>query len=82
MKKNNRPSLLESITVLDLTNNEAGFCSRVLADLGARVIRVEGKTGEKPEKTVEKPLRDISTQANPVLPVILSAAKTGILLEN
>ena len=39
--------LLRSLTILDLTDGGAGFCSRLLADLGAAVIRIEKPIGSR-----------------------------------
>lgn len=43
--KNNRP-FLRDILVLDLAPGGAAFCSRLLADLGASVIKVEPPAGD------------------------------------
>jgi crotonobetainyl-CoA:carnitine CoA-transferase CaiB-like acyl-CoA transferase len=38
--------LLKDILVLDLTDEQGSFCSKLLADLGATVIKVEGPEGD------------------------------------
>lgn len=42
-------SILKGLRVLDLTDEKASFCSRLLADLGARVCKVE-RTGGDPDR--------------------------------
>ena len=44
--------LTEKVTVLDLADEKGWFCAKLLADLGARVIRIE-----KPENN-SKPQND------------------------
>jgi len=42
-----RKGLLHGTRILDLANEEASFCSKVLVDLGARVIKVERPGGDR-----------------------------------
>ena len=43
--------LLHPLQILDLTEGAAGFCSRLLADLGASVIKVERPGGDTARRT-------------------------------
>jgi hypothetical protein len=40
--------LLKGIQILDLADEKASFCSKLLADLGARVIKLERPGGDPP----------------------------------
>lgn len=42
--------LLEGIRILDLADEKASFCSKLLADLGARVIKIEKPGGDASRK--------------------------------
>jgi crotonobetainyl-CoA:carnitine CoA-transferase CaiB-like acyl-CoA transferase len=42
--------LLEGIQIVDLADEEASFCSKLLADLGARVIKIERPGGDHSRK--------------------------------
>jgi benzylsuccinate CoA-transferase BbsE subunit len=44
--KGEKSSLMEDILVLDLADERGSFCSKLLADLGARVIKVEKPKGD------------------------------------
>ena len=44
------PSALDGIAVLDLATERAELCGRVLADLGADVLKVEGPSGAQARK--------------------------------
>lgn len=54
--KSNKKSLLGGIRILDLSDEKAAYCTKLLADLGARVIKVE-KPGGDPARD-KGPLRD------------------------
>ncbi len=42
--------LLEGLQILDLADEKASFCSKLLADLGARVIKIERPGGDPSRK--------------------------------
>jgi len=44
--KGRKMDLLEGIRILDLADEKASFCSKLLADLGARVIKIERPGGD------------------------------------
>ncbi|HVP78242.1 MAG TPA: CaiB/BaiF CoA-transferase family protein [Thermodesulfobacteriota bacterium] len=54
-----RKDLLEGLQVLDLADEKASFCSKLLADLGARVIKIE-RPGGDPSREIEPFVRDSS----------------------
>ena len=45
-KKKDQGGLLGNIRVLDLADEKASLCSRIMADLGARVIKIEKPGGD------------------------------------
>ncbi len=45
-----KEGLLHGIRILDLANEKAGFCSKVLADLGALVIKIEKPEADSSRK--------------------------------
>lgn len=52
MKKDGRDNgLLSNLRVLDLADERASFCSKILADLGASVIKVEKAGGDSSRRT-------------------------------
>jgi crotonobetainyl-CoA:carnitine CoA-transferase CaiB-like acyl-CoA transferase len=48
--RDQRISLLEGIRILDLADEEASFCTKLLADMGANVIKVERPGGDPSRK--------------------------------
>ena len=51
LKKNNtKEGLLAKLRMLDLADEKASFCSKILADLGAQVIKVEKPGGDSSRK--------------------------------
>ncbi len=42
---------MQGTSVLDLADEKAGFCSKLLADIGARVIKVESPAGDTSRQT-------------------------------
>ncbi len=73
--------LLDGILVLDLADAKGSFCSRLLADLGATVVKIEGPEGS-PERNAQ-PICSLQAGAAPVsLPFIYhNANKFGVLLD-
>jgi crotonobetainyl-CoA:carnitine CoA-transferase CaiB-like acyl-CoA transferase len=49
--KSDRPAPLSGIRILDCADEKAGFCTRLLADMGARVIKVETPGGDAARNT-------------------------------
>ncbi len=43
MKDEKEPAPLRGVAVIDLTDERGSFCAKLLADLGARVLRIEGR---------------------------------------
>jgi crotonobetainyl-CoA:carnitine CoA-transferase CaiB-like acyl-CoA transferase len=46
----NEKGLLDGVFILDLTEEESGFCAKLLADLGATVVKIENPKGD-PSRT-------------------------------
>jgi crotonobetainyl-CoA:carnitine CoA-transferase CaiB-like acyl-CoA transferase len=55
--ENEKDSLLRGLRILDLADEKGSFCSKILADLGAFVIKVE-KPGGDPARKIGPFLRD------------------------
>jgi crotonobetainyl-CoA:carnitine CoA-transferase CaiB-like acyl-CoA transferase len=50
--KGEEKGLLRNILVLDLADEQGSFCSKLLADLGATVIKVEGPENDPPRSSL------------------------------
>ena len=48
--KGQKQNLLDGIRILDLADEKASFCSKLLADLGAHVIKIERPGGDSSRK--------------------------------
>jgi crotonobetainyl-CoA:carnitine CoA-transferase CaiB-like acyl-CoA transferase len=57
-KEDKRKGLLEGLQVLDLADEKASFCSKLLADLEARVIKIE-RPGGDPSREMGPFLEDL-----------------------
>src|SRR4030043_1349673 len=55
--KEEKEGLLQGIRILDLADEKASFCSKILADMGANVIKVE-KPGGDPSREIGPFLED------------------------
>lgn len=64
--KGKRRGLLQDIFVLDLADEQGSFCSKLLADLGATVVKIE------------QPQGDPSRRSGPFYRAISGTAKTGL----
>lgn len=57
---NAREDLLQEIRIIDLADEKAAFCSKLLADMGASVIKVE-KPGGDPSRRMGPFFRNTAT---------------------
>ena len=72
-------SLLGGIRVLDLADEKASFCSKLLADLGAYVVKVE-KPGGDPSRNIGPFLGNSASQENSLFFQYNNGNKLGITL--
>lgn len=63
MENNDKP-LLSAIRILDLADEKASFCAKLLADLGAHVIKVEKPGGDPVRKSGRLPQRQTVNRTN------------------
>lgn len=74
-------SALENVKVLDLTHHIAGpYCTKLLADYGAEVIKVEQTTGD-PARNMPPFLHDKPGLDNSLLFLYLNTNKLGVTLD-
>ena len=71
--------LLEGLQVLDLADEEASFCSKLLADLGARVIKIE-RPGGDPSRKMGPFLEDLPNTRSTLSFLHNNTNKLGITL--
>jgi crotonobetainyl-CoA:carnitine CoA-transferase CaiB-like acyl-CoA transferase len=71
--------LLEGLQVLDLADEEASFCSKLLADLGARVIKIE-RPGGDPSRKMGPFLEDLPNPKSSLSFLHNNTNKLGITL--
>ncbi len=80
MEQSEKEGLLHGIRILDLADEKACFCSRVLADLGALVIKIEKPEGDNPRKAGPSPGDTSSPEARSFF-LYHNANKLGITLD-
>jgi benzylsuccinate CoA-transferase BbsE subunit len=73
------PTRKAGFRVLDLAEGAAAFCSKLLADLGAEVIKVERPGGE-PSRRVGPSPRDVSSRKDSFSFIYHNGGKRGITL--
>src|SRR3989304_8957041 len=71
--------LLKGIQVLDLADEKASFCSKLLADLGARVIKIE-RPGGDPSREMGPFLEDLPNPERSLFFYHNNTNKLGITL--
>jgi len=76
----NRYGFLHGLRILDLTDEKAGFCTKILADLGARVIKVE-KPGGDPSRNIGPFFKNSSLCKNSIPFFYSNTNKLGITLD-
>jgi crotonobetainyl-CoA:carnitine CoA-transferase CaiB-like acyl-CoA transferase len=76
----NRYGLLDDIRIVDLADQKASFCTKLLADMGARVIKVE-KPGGDPSRKTGPFFNDTSSSKNSLPFFYNNTNKHGITLD-
>jgi crotonobetainyl-CoA:carnitine CoA-transferase CaiB-like acyl-CoA transferase len=76
----NRYGFLDGLRILDLTDEKAGFCTKLLADMGARVIKVE-KPGGDASRKIGPFFKDTSHSKNSIPFFYNNTNKLGITLD-
>jgi crotonobetainyl-CoA:carnitine CoA-transferase CaiB-like acyl-CoA transferase len=80
VSNSNRYGFLADVRVLDLADEKADFCTKLLADMGARVIKVEKPGGDQSRK--RGPFYNPGSSANASLPFYYNNTnKHGITLD-
>jgi crotonobetainyl-CoA:carnitine CoA-transferase CaiB-like acyl-CoA transferase len=76
----NRYGFLHGLRVLDLADEKAGFCTKILADMGARVIKVERPGGDA-SRNIGPFFKNISQSKNSIPFFYSNTNKLGITLD-
>jgi crotonobetainyl-CoA:carnitine CoA-transferase CaiB-like acyl-CoA transferase len=76
----NRYGFLHGLRILDLADEKAGFCTKLLADMGARVIKVE-KPGGDASRNIGPFFKDTSRPKNSIPFFYSNTNKLGITLD-
>jgi crotonobetainyl-CoA:carnitine CoA-transferase CaiB-like acyl-CoA transferase len=76
----NRYGFLHGLRILDLADEKASFCTKLLADMGARVIKVE-KPGGDASRSIEPFFNDTSRSKNSIPFFYSNTNKLGITLD-
>jgi benzylsuccinate CoA-transferase BbsE subunit len=78
--ESSQESLLTTYRVLDLTGGECDFCGRILADMGADVIKIEPPCGSQ-GRDIGPYYHDVSDQQKSLHWLVYNANKKGITLD-
>jgi len=76
----NERGLLSGLQILDLADEKAGFCSKLLADMGARIIKIE-KPGGNLSRQIGPFLKDSSKSKTSLSFFYNNINKLGITLD-
>ncbi|MCK4784868.1 MAG: CoA transferase [Desulfobacteraceae bacterium] len=76
----NERGLLSGLRVMDLADEKAGFCSKLLADMGARVIKIEKPDGD-PSRHIGPFRKDSSKSKSSLSFFYNNTNKLGITLD-
>jgi len=76
----NRYGFLHGLRILDLADEKASFCTKLLADMGARVIKVE-KPGGDASRNIGPFFKDTSRSRNSIPFFYSNTNKLGITLD-
>jgi len=79
MDKGKQEAVLSGYRILDLTNDKGHYCSKVLADLGADVIKIEPPGGD-PSRNIGPFYRDIPDPEKSLYWWAYNTSKRGITL--
>ena len=78
--KEEKEGLLQGIRILDLADEKASFCSKILADMGANVIKVE-KPGGDPSREIGPFLENVPHPEKSLFFYYHNTNKLGITLD-